>query len=56
MLKVITYVHAGEQKIVSKVCPECNEVKLTADFKTPTVKGMLTSICLECDERKGESA
>lgn len=55
MRKVVLYIHEGEEKIVSKHCPKCGELKLTEDFAKTSIKGMLTSLCTDClDEKKRE--
>ncbi|MGD6959758.1 hypothetical protein ACQCWA_19420 [Rossellomorea aquimaris] len=54
MKRVIVYVHEYDEKIVSKYCPKCRELKLTEDFNKTNLKGMLTSICVECDQEKEE--
>lgn len=54
MLKVVMYVHKNSQTIVSKHCPDCGEIKLTADFAEHGLKNMLTAECQVCRDSKQE--
>lgn len=54
MRKVVVYVHEETNKIVSKVCRGCGEIKLTDDYPKTKAKILdFPSLCKDCPEMGG---
>ncbi|MGG1632344.1 hypothetical protein [Rossellomorea sp. NRS-1567] len=53
MRKVVMYVHESTNKLVSKVCDGCGEIKLKEDFTEKKGKEFYTADCKTCE---GEEA
>jgi hypothetical protein len=53
MRKVTIYVHEETNKILSKVCDGCSQIKLTEDFDKVRSTVKYSSLCKDCRVSKG---
>ncbi|PRA87635.1 hypothetical protein CQ056_14270 [Peribacillus simplex] len=53
MRKVVIFVHEETNKIVSKLCHGCSQIKLTEDFDKVRTTLEYSSLCKDCRVNKG---